>query len=55
MLFENASVREDMGLDEGGVGGGVRGKVVEKDFAVGAMKDVGVWDVGVEGKILVGI
>lgn len=40
MLFENASVGEDVGLDKGDVGGGFRGKVVEKDFAVGALEDV---------------
>lgn len=54
-MFENASVGEDVGLNEGGVGGGVWGKVVEKDIAAGAMEDVGVWDVGIEGEILVGI
>jgi len=54
-MFENASVGQDVGLDEGGVEGGVKGKIVEKDIAAGAMEDVGVWNVGMEGEILVGI
>jgi hypothetical protein len=55
MLLENASVGEDVGLDEGDMGGGVRGKVVEIDITVGGMDDVGVWAVRVKDEILVGV